>query len=284
MYQNPDVRRPRYNAMHSQSLPVSEALAQYLSARRSAAAQEALQELNRFVRWIGRDRSVMGLTPQEAATYGEYMSESVGAQDTTARAQIVKDFLNYCYKSSLTTTSLAKHVRVRRAMQRSRSSEKAPEPMDITEEGYQGLSAELVSLRDERVVIAKEISRAAADKDFRENAPLDAAREKQGMLEARIRELEDGLRRARIVDTDPQESALRGERRVKLGSKVRLADPASKEEMTYTLVNASEASPMEFRMSVASPVGRALMDHKVGDEVEVVTPRGNLRYRIEQVD
>ena len=284
MYLSPDLRRPRYNAMQSQSLPVSEALAQYLSARRSAAAQEALQELNRFVRWIGRDRSLMGLTPQEAASYGEYMSESAGAQDTTARAQIVKDFLNYCYKSSLTTTSLAKHVRVRRVVQRARSAEKAPEPMDITEEGYKGLTEELNSLRDERVVVAKEISRAAADKDFRENAPLDAAREKQGMLEARIRELEDGLRRARIVGMDSQETALRGERRVKLGSRVRLADPASREEMTYTLVNASEASPMDFKMSVASPVGRALMDHTVGDEVEVVTPRGNLRYRIEEVD
>ena len=270
--------------MQTQSLPVSEALAQYLSTRRSAAAQEALQELNRFVRWIGRDRSLMGLTPQEAASYGEYMSESAGAQDTTARAQIVKDFLNYCYKSSLTTTSLAKHVRVRRMVQRTRAAEKAPEPMDITAEGYQGLTEELASLRDERVVIAQEIRRAAADKDFRENAPLDAAREKQGMLEARIRELEDGIRRARIVDTDSQTSASRSERRVKLGSTVRLVDPASREEMTYTLVNASEASPMDFKMSVASPVGRALMEHTVGDEVDVVTPRGNLRYRIEEVD
>ena len=106
------------------------------------------------------------------------------------------------------------------------------------------------------------------------------------MLEARIRELEDGIRRARIVDTDSQSVffASRSERRVKLGSTVRLVDPASREEMTYTLVNASEASPMDFKMSVASPVGRALMEHTVGDEVDVVTPRGNLRYRIEEVD
>ena len=270
--------------MQSQSLQLSEALVQYLSARRSAAASEALQELNRFVRWIGRDRSVTALTPQEAASYGEYMSESSGSQDTSTRAQIVKDFLNYCHKRSLTTTSLAKHVRVRRSVHRSRGGEKAPEMMDITAEGYRGLAAELASLRDERVVVAQEISRAAADKDFRENAPLDAAREKQGMLEARIRELEDGLRRARIVDTDTQNSDSRTGRRVKLGSRVKLLDPTSKEEMNYTLVNASEASPMEFRMSVASPVGKALMDHAAGDEVDVVTPRGNLRYRIEGVD
>ena len=275
------------NAMQSQSVLLSDAVAKYLENRRSgrtAAAQDAPQELNRFVRWIGRDRSVTGLTPQEAASYGEYMSESAGAQDTAARAQIVKDFLNYCYKSSLTTTSLAKHVRVRRVVQRARSAERAPEPIDITAEGYRGWETELASLRGERAVVAQEISRAAADKDFRENAPLDAAREKQGMMEARIRELEDSIRRARIVDMDGQDAASPRERRVKLGSKVRLADPASREEMTYTLVNASEASPMDFKMSVASPVGRALMDHTAGDEVEVATPRGNLRYRIEEVD
>ncbi len=278
------------NAMQTQSVALSDALEQYQhylaakAAKRPAAPQPSSQELNRFVRWIGRDRSVAGLTPQEAASYGEHMSESVGAQDTTARAKIVKDFLNYCYKHSLTTTSLAKHVRVRRVAHKARSAEKAPEPMDITAEGYRGLEAELASLRDERVVVAQEISRAAADKDFRENAPLDAAREKQGMMEARIRELEDNLRRARIVDMDDQGAASLGERRVKLGSRVRLVDPSSKEEMTYTLVNASEASPMDYKMSVASPVGRALMEHAVGDVVEVVTPRGNLRYRIEEVD
>ena len=54
--------------------------------------------------------------------------------------------------------------------------------------------------------------------------------------------------------------------------------------MAYTLVNASEASPMDFKMSTSSPVGRALMDHTVGEEVEVATPRGSLRYLIEEVD
>jgi len=181
--------------------------------------------------------------------------------------------------------SLAKHVRGRKSGPKpGASKEKARAAIDITPEGYQNLLSELGTLRDERVAVAEEISLAAADKDFRENAPLDAARERQGHLEARIREVEDGLHRARLTYPDAPGSNIQLERRVRLGSKVRLLESSSKEEMVYTLVNASEASPTEFKMSVASPVGKALMDHTVGEEVDVATPRGNLRYRIEGMD
>ena len=156
--------------------------------------------------------------------------------------------------------------------------------MDITSEGYENMVNELAALRDERVIVAQDINLAAADKDFRENAPLDAARERQGHLEARIRELEDGLRRAHLVNPDNRDPATKLERKIKLGSRVRLLEPSSKDEMVYTLVNASEASPMDFKMSVASPVGKALMYHTVGDEVEVATPRGKLLYHIKEVD
>ena len=259
-------------------------MSQYISTRRSQATSDALHELSKFVRWCGQDRKVGELTPQEAASYGDLMSESAGRQDSVARVQAVKDFLSFCYKSNFTQTPLSKHLRVRRVGRKIAAKEKARDVMDITSEGYQGMMNELDSLRDERVTVAQDIRLAAADKDFRENAPLDAARERQGHLEARIRELEDGLQRAHIVNADSQDSASPTERKIKLGSRVRLLDPLSKEKMAYTLVNASEASPMDFKMSTSSPVGRALMDHTVGEEVEVATPRGSLRYLIEEVD
>jgi transcription elongation factor GreA len=212
------------------------------------------------------------------------MSASAGWQDTTERVQAVKDFLTFCYKNNLTETSLAKHVRVRKTGRKSAPKEKMRAAMDITSEGYENMVNELAALRGERVSVAQDINLAAADKDFRENAPLDAARERQGHLEARIRELEDGLQRARLVNPDSQDSTKRLERKIKLGSRVKLVDPSSKEEMVYTLVNASEASPMDFKMSVASPVGKALMYHTVGEDVEVAAPRGNLRYHIKEVD
>ena len=271
--------------MQSYPIVLSQALTQYLSTRQFQGGVDTQQELSKFIRWCGRDRAVDNLTPQDTASYGERLAEASGWQDTTVRVQAIKDFLSFCYKNNFTQTSLAKHVRVRK------SGRKSPPPkenlravMDITPEGYQNLLKELETLRDERVTVAQEINLAAADKDFRENAPLDAARERQGHLEARIRDLEDGLQRAHLTHTDAEGSDIHVERRVRLGSKVRLSDPSSKEQMVYTLVNASEANPMDFKMSVASPVGKALMDHTVGEEIEVATPRGNLRYRIEGVD
>ena len=270
--------------MQSSSMIFSQALTQYLSSLHSQPGPATQQELSKFVRWCGRDREVVDLSPQEAASYGEVMAGSAGRQDTVERVQAVKDFLSFCYKSSFTQTAVAKHVKVRKAGRKSVSREKGRATMDITPEGYQALLDELETLRGERVTVAQDINLAAADKDFRENAPLDAARERQGHLEARIRELEDGLQRARLMITDAQGSIHALERRVKLGSKVRLLDASSGEEMVYTLVNASEASPLDFKMSVVSPVGKALMDHAVGEEVEVAAPRGNIRYRIKGVD
>ena len=263
---------------------LGQALTQYLSIRHFQATPDTLQELSKFIRWCGRERNVVDLTPQEAASYGEVISESTGWQDSTVRVRAVKDFLSFCYKNNFTQISLAKHVRVRKTGRKSAPKEKMRDAMDITPEGYENLVNELAALREERVVVAQDINLAAADKDFRENAPLDAARERQGHLEARIRELEDGLQRARLVHLDSQGSTTKLERKIKLGSRVRLLDSSSREEMVYTLVNASEASPMDFKMSVVSPVGKALMYHSVGEEVEVATPRGSLRYHIKEVD
>ncbi len=269
--------------MMSGQISLSEALTQYLSSRQGQARPDTQRELTKFIRWGGWDRAVFSLKPHEAAEYGDYVS-SEARQDAGDHLQVVKDFLNFCYKSNFTETSLAKHIKVRKAGRKSGSKETARAAIDITEEGYQNLLSELETLKGERITVAQEIRRAAADKDFRENAPLDAARDKQGLLEARIRELEDAVQRARLVDGGGSRAVGPEDRRIKLGSVVKLTDIASQEEMVYTLVNASEASPMDFKMSVASPVGKALMDHQAGEEVEVTTPRGSLRYRIEGVD
>lgn len=270
--------------MESYPVVFSEALAQYLSTPTSTGDTDKQQELSKFIRWCGRDRNVIDLTPQEAASYGEFLSDSSGKQDTTERVQAVKHFLAFCYKRNFTQTSLAKHVRGRRGNRKIRTTREHARPsVDITQEGYQNLLNELELLRQERVVVAQEISLAAADKDFRENAPLDAARERQGLMEARIRELEDGIQRAHLTDTNTQPIHPGPQATVRLGSTVKLIESSSKEEMVYTIVNASEASPMDFKMSVASPVGKALMDHIVGEEVKVTTPRGTLQYRIEEI-
>jgi transcription elongation factor GreA len=263
---------------------LSEALTRYLSNPRSVDAPEVQQELNKFIRWCGRDRSMTDLKPQEAAEYGEMLAASTMGSGTGDSLQALKDFLSFCFKTKLTQTSLSKHVKARKTTRRSNRQERARVSIDISPEGYNNILQELESLREERVQVARDIRLAAADKDFRENAPLDAAREKQGHLEARVRELEAILQAARLTDPGAPDAQGHEERRVKVGSRVRLKDLASGDEMVYTLVNASEASPMDYKMSSASPVGRALMDHRVGEEVVVATPRGDLRYRVEALE
>lgn len=269
--------------MESKTLPLSKALTSYLSSKRVTFNPETLKELSKFIIWCGQEREAEELKPHEAASYGDIISDTAGTQDTSERVQAIKDFLSFCYKNNITSTPLAKHLRVRKINRMNVLIDKASNKIDMTEEGYQNMVTELESLRDQRVDIAKEISNAAADKDFRENAPLDAAREKQGFSEARIRELEDGLQRARVVSNKKNKSGGKFANRIGLGSQIKLVDKSNKEEFVYTIVNASEASPLDHKMSVQSPVGKAVVDKIVGDTVEVETPRGNMSYLIKEI-
>ena len=153
-----------------------------------------------------------------------------------------------------------------------------PEAISITQEGYDGLKAELETLKDARYKIIGEITLAAADKDFRENAPLHAAREQRGKIEGRIMEVEAILKAAVIIDKN-RVSGLK----VSPGDSVVLCDLDSGTELSYTLVSSSEVDPAKGKISGASPIGKAVMDRKQGDTVEISAPAGKMRYRIEKV-
>ena len=136
----------------------------------------------------------------------------------------------------------------------------------------------MATLKSKRSQAIDEIRRAAADKDFRENAPLEAAREQRGHLERRIRELEETVKSARVID---------GEQRVTLkasiGDRVVLRDLASGEELRYMIVSPREVDPTRGKVSSASPIGKAIIGRGEGEVVEVMAPAGRLRYQIEQV-
>jgi transcription elongation factor GreA len=151
-------------------------------------------------------------------------------------------------------------------------------PSQLTAEGHTSLNAELKSLKAERPHIAEELRRAMVDKDFRENAPLDAMREHQAHVEGRIRQLETILKHAEVVGGGTAPGA-----KTHLGSTVILRDLASGSAVRYTLVSPSEVSPSEGKISIVSPVGKALINRTVGDEVEVSVPVGRLHYRIEEI-
>lgn len=217
------------------------------------------------------------LTAHEVASYAERMEGS--SANAVQRLEPVKAFLSYAKKEGFTRNNLAVHLRPKKGTHKQEASGKRrEEAVPLTPEGYRELKEELAALQRQRPRIAEGIRRAAADKDFRENAPLDAAKDYQGMVEARIRELEAILKSA-VVPTEQVDSA-----NVTLGSTVSLHDLSTGEDLRYTLVNSNEANLAKGKLSIASPTGKALLGRTKGDEIEVTAPAGMLRYRIDSIE
>lgn len=141
----------------------------------------------------------------------------------------------------------------------------------ITEEGKQELEAELEELKSRRGGIADKIAEARDFGDLSENAEYDSAREEQGLVESRIAEIEDILLNAELIKAG-------GKTKVSLGSKVELK--TGKKTVTYTVVGPVEADPLEGKISNESPIGVALMGKKVGENVTIKTPKGEIEYEI----
>jgi transcription elongation factor GreA len=255
------------------------------TARRYLASLPADQrvgtqpEVERFVRWCGPDRVVQQLRGQDVANYAETITGSV--IDATKRADAVRALFVYAKKVGLTDTNLGSHLRLRKGTASKSAAKTATvERIEMSVIQKEALEAELESLKSQRPKILADLKRAMEDKDFRENAPLDAARAQQGYVEGRIREIETMLDRAIEVADDASATP----DSVHIGSTVVLRNLASEKEVTYTLVRPGEVNPGQGRISFESPVGKALLQHRVGDEVEVAAPSGTLRFRVERVE
>ena len=149
----------------------------------------------------------------------------------------------------------------------------------MTPRGYALLEEELRRLRaEERPRIVREIEVARAHGDISENAEYHAAKERQGQIEARLRQLEDRLARAQVID--PREQS--GER-VVFGATVVLVDVESEERITYTIVGEDEADVNHGLISVTSPVARAIMGREEGASVQVRVPKGMRELEIVEV-
>jgi transcription elongation factor GreA len=150
----------------------------------------------------------------------------------------------------------------------------------LTIKGYAALEEELKRRQQvERPRIIQAISEARANGDLSENAEYHAAKEAQSHNEGRILELESLISRAEVIDI----SKLSGDR-IKFGATVKLLDEDTEEERTYQIVGEPEADVRSGRVSVASPIARALMGKTVGDTVEVSTPGGGKSYKVLKVE
>jgi transcription elongation factor GreA len=141
----------------------------------------------------------------------------------------------------------------------------------LTSDGRKNLMAELTELKGKRGAIAEKIAAARDYGDLTENAEYDSAREEQGIVETRIAEIEDILLNAEEIKASRAKS-------VHLGNKVTLKN--DKKEVTYIIVGAVEANPLEGKISDQSPIGQQLLGKNVGDEVTIITPKGATTYSI----
>ncbi len=260
-----------------QSLSLSEAVTTFLATLSPEQKQESQQELNRFVRWYGAERPITGLIAREIGNYGDNVSSFVA--NPAKKLEPVRSFLAYAKKKKLIEISLAPHLRVSKGKQ-SRSVRKGSidNTTPLTSEGYATLESELDVLKKERPRIAEQLRLAAADKDLRENAPLETAKEHQGQIEARIREIEATLKSSTIIKKNPK-----GTKTVGVGCTVSLRDLGSGEQLRYILVSPSEANPTKGKLSIASPTGKALLDNEIGAVIEVIAPVGTLHYQIDEI-
>jgi len=148
----------------------------------------------------------------------------------------------------------------------------------MTAEGLAALEKELKRLKDERPIISKAIGVAREHGDLSENAEYHAAKERQGFIEAQLKEIESVISHAEVID--PAE--LSGDV-VKFGATVMVIDEDSDEEATYKIVGSHEADAGNGTISVTSPLAKALIGKTIGDSVEVATPRGEKSYEIADV-
>jgi transcription elongation factor GreA len=149
----------------------------------------------------------------------------------------------------------------------------------FTKDALEGLRAELQKMKtSERQAASKAIAEAREKGDLRENAEYDAAKEAQGLLEAKIQKLESDLANARIIDEGTIDTS-----KVSILTKVTVTNLTNKKQVTYHLVSEKEADLKLGKISVTSPIGKGLLGKQVGETAQVQVPAGTLQFKIENI-
>jgi len=257
---------------------LGEAAGRFLASLPSGDKATHQQEVYRFVRWFGWERPCASLTPADVGKYAGQVSQADA--DFKVKLEQVRAFLAYVRKQGWSNTSLAAHVKIRQGRGRTAApvGKAKRRPVPLTRQGYEELRAELERLRARSLELVADIQRAAADKDFRENAPLAAAREERGQVEGRIAELTEMLASAVIIEENQAPG-----RTASLGCEVVLRDLDSGAEVCYTLVGPREVDIPGGKISTESPLGRAILGKTAGATVEITVPAGRMRYQVVRV-
>ena len=263
----------------AERMTAGEAVAHFRQSIDPEKARDERPQIDAFVEAFGADRPIAELSHDDVAAYARrFASDNV---EDVAQLEPVRAFLAYLSRLAFTPANLVPALKLggpASGMPReSAMGDSGDEAYQMTVEGLAALEAELEELKAQRPRIAEELRTAMADKDFRENAPLDAARDSQAHLEARIRDIEARLRHAVIIDR----SQKRG--RANVGSTIKLLNVASDKEQTFHLVSPNEVDPAKGKISVESPVGHAVINRGAGEEVFVNAPSGRLHFKLIEV-
>ena len=261
----------------AEHISTAEAVAHFFNSIEPEKARDDRPEVDRFVATIGADRPIAELTGAEVSAFLTAERQRLGEQDDLAHLEPLRAFLAYCARLSFTDDDLVPFMRLPGQRRRDISMPEFGAAYYVTIEGLAALEREVEELKAQRPLIADQLRAAMADKDFRENAPLDAARDSQAHLEARIRAIEDQLRHAVIIDADQKGG------RANVGSTVRVLNLKADREQPFHLVSPNEVDPSNGKISIESPVGRAVINHGAGDEVTVNAPVGELQLRVLEV-
>ena len=260
---------------------LSAAFQYYVQSSSRKLNNTAQQEIGRMVRWLGAERVVETITPSEIGLYSDEFAKRSSTTTSPQKVAHIKKFLAFLRTSELTNSNLASHLRMKKSNVgkiTKKLEDTKVEQINLTEAGYKDYLKQLKDYKSERPQLADEVRRAAADGDIRENAPLDAAREKIEMVNSKIFEIEAILKVANIIDNTT------GGDRIVIGSKVSVKNHQNDNNYEYQLVEANEANPLLGKISSVSPVGSAILGRRIGDEVTVSTPGGEQIYTIDSIN
>ena len=203
-------------------------------------------------------------------------------QNASKKLTVARDYLNYIHTEGFTESNLGNHIRNKKGRRSGSVSLKSKvhegDLVEISKEYHDSLEKELNVKYKEREDVVVDINKAAADKDFRENAPLEAAREKQGLIESQIKTIEETLRKSVIFNT---KRSNKKNKIAQIGSKVTLEKENKRTKIN--LVASPEADVNLSKISLQSPLGKALLGKGENDHVTISAPAGEIKYKIVKV-
>ena len=232
------------------SISINDAFQEYVKQLPKKNKRNAQADVAKFVRWIGGERNTSSIVPSEIGEYNENFGPKNTSRDLTDRITSTKEFLIFIKKKEYVDLNLATHLRLRKSKVTSKGKSMMSSPtIRLTQSGYNEMTKQLAALQKERIKLTSDIQKAAADGDVRENAPLEAARESQGMTIGKIKEIEATLKAAVVIDGSKSNSTT-----VQIGSKLELTEKSTKNSGKYQLVEANEANPLDGKISTVSPL------------------------------